>query len=63
MLVLHASERWRVDEVRFASFVCKSMFSDVSRTILQSNSVSIGSQRIVISLVKQIFSGDFVGKS
>jgi hypothetical protein len=57
MLVLNSSVRWRVERGRCSSFVCKSEFSDVSLTVLQSQFISIGSLRFVISLLKQV-SGD-----
>jgi hypothetical protein len=63
MLVLNFSERWRVDRARFSSFVCKSMFSGVSLTVLQLQFISIDSLKLVISLLEQIFSEDFGSKS
>jgi hypothetical protein len=63
MLVLNSSERWRVERARFSSFVCKSVFSGVSLAILQSQYINIISLRFVISLLKQMSSDDFGGKS
>jgi hypothetical protein len=63
MLVLNSSERWRVVRARFSSFVCKSMFSGVSLTVLQSQFINIGSLRFVINLFKQVSSEDFGRKS
>jgi hypothetical protein len=52
MLVQNFSERWRVERARISSFVCKSMFSGVSLTVLQLQFINIGSLRFVISLLK-----------
>jgi hypothetical protein len=46
-----------------SSFVCESMFSSVSLTILQSQFINIISPRFVISLLKQISSEEFGSKS
>jgi hypothetical protein len=51
MLALNSSERWRVESVRFSSFVRKSMFSGVSLTILLSQFISIISLTREVSLV------------
>jgi hypothetical protein len=63
MLVLNYSVRWRVEIVRLSSFVCRSVFSGVSITVLQSQFINIGSLRFVVSLLKQISSEDFGSKS
>jgi hypothetical protein len=63
VLVLNSSERWRVMRERLSSFVCKSMFSGVSLTILESQFINTGSLGFVISLLKQISSEDFGSKS
>jgi hypothetical protein len=63
MLVLNSSERWRVERVRFSSFVWKSMFSGVYLSILELQFISIINLRFVISLLKQISSEDFGSKS
>jgi hypothetical protein len=46
MLILNSCERWRVARERFLTFVCKSMSSGVSLTILQPQYINIGSLKI-----------------
>jgi hypothetical protein len=63
ILVLNCSERWRVEKAWFSRFACKSLFSGVSLTVLQSQLINIDSLRFVISLLRQVSSEDFGSKS
>lgn len=49
MLVPNCSERWRLEKVRFTSFVCGIVLSRVPLTFLQSQFINIGSLGYVIS--------------